>query len=698
MIEGDETLTVAGSSPGLVVHDTAVTIVDDDHTEITLSADPARVPEDAGATSVTVTASTDGDTFADDRRVTVRIGAGGDPAVAGTDYEPVSGFTITIAAGRTSASSSFTLTPSDDTVIEGDETLTVAGTSPGLVVHATAVTLAEDDHTEIAMTVDPPQWNEGDGPTTVTLTLTSQTVRFPYAKTVAVSVHESGVELAVDFAPVAAFTITIPAGARSASHAFTLTPENDTLVEIAELITVVGQHAVAGEAASIRNAVTEVVELAVAALQEEINVLTTASATAVAVDPAALVRESLAARAEAAGVLAAVVELSDDDAARITLAAVPEVVREDGGPRPVTVTATLQGAVFSMDREVQVTLGARGDDAERGVDYLAVTPEIITIPMGEGEGIATFTLTPVDDRELEEDETITVAGTLHGKPVRPAQVTLRDDNEPAAKERFGRLTETLLPELSRAWTESVLELARGCVAGPRAAADGGVQNLAGALHGSEEALNAGELSLAEALSGTTLALPLATAAEGADEAAAGAEAAASDGEPGRITAWAKGDYRQVAGDGGGQVRWDGQVLGAHAGVDARLDHGYTGGVGVAWSEGTAEYTDRGGAQPIAGDYRSRLASVHPYLCWNGDDGSNAWGTAGVGLGLIEIDDEVAGRHESDALAATVAAGGSLRLLTGRGLAAADANRAEPQERRLAHLAPGERRRRADQLR
>ena len=673
IIEGDEPLTVAGTSPGLVVRATAVAIVDDDHTEITLSADPASVSEDAGATTVTVTASTDGDTFADDRTVTVTIGADADPAVAGSDYETVSGFTITIAAGRTSASSTFTLTPSDDQLMEGDETLTVAGSSPGLVVHATAVTLAEDDHTEIAMTVDPPLWNEGDGPTTVTvtLTLTSQTVRFPYAKTVAVSVHESGVEPAVDFASVASFTITIPAGARSASGAFTLTPENDTLVEIAELITVVGQSAAAGEAASIRSAVTEMVELAVAALQEEINVLTTASAAAVAVDPAALVRESLAARAAAAGVLAEVVELGDDDAADITLTAVPEVVREDGGPRQVTVTATLQGALFSMDRKVEVSLGAAGDGATTGVDYLAVDPFVITIPEDAGEGAATFTLTPVDDRELEEDETLTVAGTLNGEPVRPAQVTLRDDDEPAAKERFGRLTETLLPELSRAWTESVLELARGCVAGPRAAADGGVQDLAGALHGSEEALHAGELSLAEALSGTALALPLATA-EGADEAAAGAEAAAGGAEPGRITAWAKGDYRRVAGDGGGQVRWDGQVLGAHAGIDARLDHGYTGGLGVAWSEGTAEYTDQGGAQPLTGNYRSRLASVHPYLCWNGDDGSNAWGTAGVGLGLIEIDDEVAGRHESDALAATVAAGGSLRLLTGRGLAAADA--------------------------
>ena len=192
IIEGDETLTVAGSSPGLVVHGTAVTIVDDDHTEITLTADPARVPEDAGATTVTVTASTDGDTFADDRTVTVTIGAAGDPAVAGSDYEPVSGFTITIAAGRTSGSETFTLTPSDDTIIEGDEPLTVAGSSPGLVVHGTVVTIVDDDHTEITLTADPARVPEDAAPTSVTVTASTDGDTFADDRTVTVTIGADG--------------------------------------------------------------------------------------------------------------------------------------------------------------------------------------------------------------------------------------------------------------------------------------------------------------------------------------------------------------------------------------------------------------------------------------------------------------------------------------------------------------------------
>ena len=669
VIEGDQTVTVAGASTGLTVNGTRVTIVDDDHTEITLTPNPASVSEDAGATEVTVTATTDGDVFADDRTVTVTVGADGDGAESGTDYEAVSGFTITIAAGRSSGSAAFTLTPVDDSLIEGDEALTVSGTSPGLVVNGTSVTIVEDDVTDIEMTVEPEVWNEGDGPTpvTVTLRLTSETVRYAYDKTVAVSVHESGVEAAVDFDPVASFEITIPAGERSASEEFVLTPENDRLVEIIELITVIGQPDGAGgaeEAAEFRTAVAGMVEMAAAALREEIAVLTTASAGAAAeeVDAAELARESLAARAEAAGVLAELVELEDDDAARITLSVVPEEVDEDGGRQPVTVTATLEGAVFAVDRPVVVSVGAGGDSAEVGVDYKPVPVFEITIPKKTNEGTGTFTFVPIDDSDLEDDEEITVGGVLlgTGKAVHPAQMRLLDDDEAAARERFERVSETILPEFTRAWTESVLEMARQCGVGPRAGEDGGLREVVGALYGSAGALNAGETTLEETLAsaGAGVAVPVAGGAEGAEDGVT---------EGARVTAWAEGDYRRVGGE--GEVEWNGQMLGAHGGVDARLEHGYTAGVGLSWSEGTAQYSDGGGEQAVEGTYRSRLASVHPYLCWSAEDGSKVWGTVGLGTGGIEIDDEVAGRHESGAWAATAAAGGSVRLLSGTGLTA-----------------------------
>ena len=671
MIEGDEAITVSGTSPGLVVHDTEVTLVDDDHTEITLTANPASVSEDAGATAVTITAATDGDTFTTERTVTVTVGADDDRAESGTDYATVSEFAITIAAGESSGSAAFTLTPIDDTMIEGDEALTVSGTSTGLVVHGTSVTLVEDDVTDIAMTVEPEVWNEGDGPTavTVTLTLTSETVRFPYDKTVAVSVHESGVEAAVDFDPVANFTITIPAGERSASHEFVLTPENDTLVEITELITVIGQPDGTGgaaEAAEFRTAVARMVESAATALREEIAMLTTAISVAAAeVDRAALARESLAARAEQAGVLAALMELEDDDAARITLTVEPEEVHENGGPKPITVTATLEGAVFQMDRKVWVSVGAEGDGTRVEVDYERVASFPLTIKKDMSYGAASFTLMPVDDTEIEDDETITVGGTLapSGNPVHPATVTLLDDDEEAARERIERVTAAVLPEFTRAWTESVLGAARGCVV-PRAGEAGGLTEVAAALHGNAAAVNAGEMTLAAALAGAGVAMPV---VRGGTAAGGEQDPAAVD----RITLWGEGDYHAL-GRPDGNVTWDGDLMGAHLGVDARLDDHYVAGVGLSLTQGEAKYADHGGAEPVDGTYRSRLTSLHPYLCWNGDDGSNAWGTVGFGVGRVEVDDELAGRHDSPASAATVGLGGSLRLLGGERLAAGGA--------------------------
>ena len=47
------------------------------------------------------------------------MGSSGDAAVEGTDYETVADLTLTIDAGETLGTASFTLTPTDDDVDEG---------------------------------------------------------------------------------------------------------------------------------------------------------------------------------------------------------------------------------------------------------------------------------------------------------------------------------------------------------------------------------------------------------------------------------------------------------------------------------------------------------------------------------------------------------------------------------------------------
>ena len=173
MVEGNETITISGNSAGLTVNGTSMTLTDDDGAPaINLSVNPSSVAEDAGATTVTVTAAFSGaSTYGEAKTVTVSVGAGGDSATEGTDYAAVTAFDVTIAAGQTSGSAPFTLTPVDDTLVEGNETITVGGAATGLTVNGTSMTLTDNDGAPaINLSVDPSSVAEDAGATTVTVT------------------------------------------------------------------------------------------------------------------------------------------------------------------------------------------------------------------------------------------------------------------------------------------------------------------------------------------------------------------------------------------------------------------------------------------------------------------------------------------------------------------------------------------------
>ena len=97
--------TVSGGDYGSeTASDVAVTVTENEtaSTTVTLTAEPGTVGEDAGATPVMVTAELDAAPRAVATVVTVSVGAGGDSAVAGTDYGSVADFTVRIPAGSTS--------------------------------------------------------------------------------------------------------------------------------------------------------------------------------------------------------------------------------------------------------------------------------------------------------------------------------------------------------------------------------------------------------------------------------------------------------------------------------------------------------------------------------------------------------------------------------------------------------------------
>ena len=376
--EGEETLTVSGTS-ALPVTSAELTLADDDpaSTAIALTLNPPRVAEDAGGTEVIVTATLDAGARPEATEVTVSVGDMGDSATSGTDYDAVNNFTVTISSGQTSGTGTFTLTPMDDNVAEGEESLTVSGTS-ALPVTSAELTLTDDDpaSTAIALALNPPSVAEGAGGTEVTVTATLDAGARPEATEVTVSVGDMGdsADSGTDYDAVDTFTLTISSGQTSGTGTFTLTPMDDNVAEGEETLTVSGTSALP-------------------VTSEELT-------------------------------------LTDDDPASTAIALIlnPPRVAEDSGGTEVIVTASLNAGARPEATEVTVSVGDMGDSATSGTDYDAVNNFTVTISSGQTNGTGTFTLTPTDDNVAEGEETLTVSGSADGLTGDTAALTLTDDD------------------------------------------------------------------------------------------------------------------------------------------------------------------------------------------------------------------------------------------------------------------------------
>ena len=490
--EADETLTVSGASD-LPVTPATVTLADDDDpsTRILLSAVPGRVSEGDGATPVTVTATLDRALRQQETAVTVTVSGSGDAGAV--DFAAVADFAITIPANAASGAGTFTLTPGDDATAEADETLTVSGASDLPVTPAT-VTLADDDDpsTRILLSAVPERVSEGDGPTPVTVTATLDRALRQQETTVTVMVSGSGDAGAADFEAVADFSITIPANAASGAETFTLTPEDDAMVESNETLTVSGASDLPVTPAVVTLAdddevstrillfltvdpprasegdgeilvtVTAEVDRGVRPDESRIRVAVSGSGDPNAVDFAAVTDFEIVIPANARNgtgtftvvpeddgipeadelltisgvsdlpVSPATLELLDDDEAsmRILLSADPARVSEGDGPVTVTVTASLDRGLRQEATTVTVSVTGGGDP--NAVDFAAVTDFEIVIPANAPNGSGTFTVVPKDDLIVEADEVLTVSGVAD-LPVRPATMELLDDDEASGR-------------------------------------------------------------------------------------------------------------------------------------------------------------------------------------------------------------------------------------------------------------------------
>ena len=371
--EGDETISLVGRGELMTVTSTFVTLADDDVDDVILSVSPGAVEEASPATTVTVTAAlSNGTTYPADKTVTVKVAGG--TAVPGPDYAPVEDFEVTIAANETSGTGSFTLVPSGDGVVEGDETILLAGESGSMNVTPTSLVLLDTDIHRVRLSTSLSEVVEGTSWATVVVTARAARA-VPSDRTVTVSVGETGDNAVegTDYARVEDFDVMIPAHETSGRRAFTVAPSDDRVVEGDETISLTGHG--------------------------ELMAVTGTSLT-----------------------------LADNDAMPdVSLISAPTVVSETAGPTPIELTVEFSNEnTFAMERTVTISVG--GGVATPGTDYAAVPDFDVTIPAGESSTTGMFTLAPVDDGSIEGDELIEVSGAALGLTVHRATLTLLDDD------------------------------------------------------------------------------------------------------------------------------------------------------------------------------------------------------------------------------------------------------------------------------
>ena len=221
---------------------------------MTLTVAPDTVDEGAGATNLDVTAAfTDGDARGVDTEVVLSMagasltfveetpdGQGGTTtttkttAAASAEDFTADSVTVTIPAGEMQGTATLTLTPTDDTVAEGNETVQVSGAASGLAVTAAGVTIIDNDNEPngIELSVTPEQVNEdaGDADLQVTATLTGGGSRMEDTP-ILLSVQGVTATDGEDYSAPADVTLTIPAGSTTGTTTLSLAVVNDDLHE-----------------------------------------------------------------------------------------------------------------------------------------------------------------------------------------------------------------------------------------------------------------------------------------------------------------------------------------------------------------------------------------------------------------------------------------------------------------------------------
>ena len=230
--------------------------------------------------------------------------------------------------------------------------------------------------------------------------------------------------------------------------------------------------------------------------------------------------------------------------------------------------------------------------------------------------------------------------------------------------RAGRLNTRVLPHVASAMTSSTVSaIARrvDAVASgmgmQRRVETNGLSSMAASLSspdvGGLGLAQGDQAGLAALFGGTSFTMPFG-ASDAQQQSATGTQ----------LASWGAGEYHYLGEPGQSTLDWKGNMVSAHAGIDARIGPDILAGVAGSYSSGSFDFTDKTGASPVRGTYGTTMTSVHPYMAWfSGGGAASVWGSAGLGRGDIDVDDERAGFRTTPASLLTGAGGASYQLLT-----------------------------------
>ena len=359
-----------------------LTVEDDDtaDTTVTLSVDVDEVAEGAGATTVTVTGTLSGDTPTGATEITLSVdtGAGDTGAVSGTDFTALDDFQLTIAAGQTSATATFTLTPIEDSIDEPAETLTLSGAPADTGVGvAGAVTLAiadNDDAPALVLSVDPATIAEAGGTSTVTVTTGAGST---YAASRTVTLTLSGTATSGSDYTIAQTSLVLPAGAGTTASSVntTITGVDDSAADPGETIIVAGS-----------------------------------------VDSTAF------------GEPQTVTITDDEGASGVTLILTPEAVFEGGSSTVTARVSPVSPTAFT------VTVSAAAESPADADDF-TLNGTTLSFAANAAQSTGTVTIDANDDNDDSDDKTVTVSGTVSAAGVTAPEdvhLTIRDDDSAVA--------------------------------------------------------------------------------------------------------------------------------------------------------------------------------------------------------------------------------------------------------------------------